>query len=52
MFELATGKEIAKPRDPPGQVRRVLFSPDGKRLALGNSDGTILVWELATLRKQ
>jgi WD40 repeat protein len=52
VFELATGKEIAKPREPPGQVRRLLFSPDGKRLALGNSDGTILVWDLATVRKQ
>jgi WD40 repeat protein len=29
-------------------VESVCFSPDGKRLAWGGSDGTVKVWESAT----
>ncbi|MFC1761786.1 protein kinase [Planctomycetota bacterium] len=33
---------------PPSRASRVAFSPDGKSLASGNSDGTVTVWEAAT----
>jgi WD40 repeat protein len=52
LWEIATGKEIAKTGGRPGRVLRVRFAPDCKTFAVGYADSTILVWEIAALRKQ
>jgi eukaryotic-like serine/threonine-protein kinase len=44
-----TGRETNLLVNPPAHgAQRVVFSPDGKRLALGMENGTISVWNLAT----
>jgi RNA polymerase sigma factor (sigma-70 family) len=55
LFELETGREVWT-RKLPERVRAsttpgtysscMAFTPDGKRLATGHTDGTILVWEV------
>lgn len=53
--ERATGGDIAEvPAGHPGGVSCLAFSPDGRRLATGGQDSTILVWDwqrLAGLRR-
>ena len=49
---LTTGPRLGPPRlhgtAAAGQVSQVSFAPDGKRLAASYSDGTTVVWQLAT----
>jgi WD40 repeat protein len=47
IWDAATGRSWAELR-PGGQVRRVQFSPDGRRLVTGSDEprGTIKVWDL------
>jgi WD40 repeat protein len=42
----ATGQALGRLKGLPGPVRRVLFAPDGGRLATWSGDGAILVWDL------
>jgi RNA polymerase sigma factor (sigma-70 family) len=49
LWELATGKERWRFTGHRGEVRSLAFSPDGKALASGSEDTTILVWDLAGL---
>ena len=49
LWDLATGRELGKLADPRGGVTALAFSPDGKRLAAGCADSTILLWDLAAL---
>jgi WD40 repeat protein len=46
--ETATGKALGRLKGLPGPVRRVLFTPDGKRLATWSGDGSALVWDLGS----
>jgi RNA polymerase sigma factor (sigma-70 family) len=46
LLEKVTGKERAHFVGHAGPVRSLSFSPDGRRLASGNSDSTILVWDV------
>src|SRR5262249_50085483 len=41
-------KEKATLKAPSGSVKCVAVSPDGKTLALGNEDGTMSLWDIAT----
>jgi WD40 repeat protein/serine/threonine protein kinase len=42
------GREVQLLRGHAGAVRRVLFSPDGTRLASAGSDRTIQIWDVAS----
>jgi WD40 repeat protein len=47
VHELASGKVRATVRGFRGRVRALAFFPDGRRLASGQSDSTVLFWDLA-----
>src|SRR5262249_19755297 len=49
LWDAATGKEIRRWEGDRGDVRVLAFWRDGKRLASGSSDTTILVWDVAGL---
>lgn len=46
VWELASGQERSRFRGHHGDVSCLAFSPDGKRLASGSMDSTILLWNL------
>src|SRR5687768_17482518 len=39
--------ELGKPVNPPAQVTRVRFSPDGKLLAAAGTDGHVRRWDVS-----
>jgi WD40 repeat protein len=50
LWDLHTGrllKRFARPLT--NRVKTMLFTPDGKRLISGMSDGTCLVWDVSKL---
>ena len=48
-FDVASGKELPRLCGPlSGGIRRVVFSPDSKRLVSAGFDGHVRVWDLAT----
>jgi hypothetical protein len=47
-----TGRPVsARLTGPTGAVNSVAFSPDGETLAIGNADGTVRLWDVATHRQ-
>ena len=49
IWDAVAGKQV---RDLPGhrgQVTSLAFSPDGKRLASGSIDTTVLIWDMSHL---
>src|SRR5207253_5737611 len=47
-----TGKEKLTLREHQGPVRSVAFTPDGKLLLSGSFDGTVKVWDAATMKME
>ncbi|HEY7157363.1 MAG TPA: hypothetical protein VH575_25640, partial [Gemmataceae bacterium] len=46
VWEIATGKEVASFQGHQSSITAVAFAPDGKSLASGGGDSTILIWDL------
>jgi len=48
LYDMTTYQEISLLTGNAGPVSNVAFSPDGKTLANGRTDGTILLWDFST----
>jgi dipeptidyl aminopeptidase/acylaminoacyl peptidase len=46
LWEVLSGQEIRRIDVPQGGARALAFAPDGRTLATGGSDSTILLWDL------
>jgi WD40 repeat protein len=44
IFRLSDRKEVQTIEAPPSQITGVVFTPDGKQVVVGFSDGTIVIW--------
>jgi WD domain, G-beta repeat len=51
-YETATGRRLGQISLPSKQIQGMAFSPDGKLLATGSRDTTILLWDLARLLRR
>ncbi len=49
IWSMVSGKEVASFDGGQGRVHCLEFSPDGKLLATGGQDGTILLWDVSKL---
>ncbi|HZY87338.1 MAG TPA: hypothetical protein VFE78_21055, partial [Gemmataceae bacterium] len=49
LWEVATGKELRRLAGHRGDIHALAFSPDGKLLAAGDSDSTVLIWDVPAL---
>jgi WD40 repeat protein len=52
VFDVSVGKQVGSFRGHDGAIASLVFAEDGKRLVSGGSDTTILVWDLASLKRQ
>ena len=52
IWDSATGKELLALKGHAGVVSGVAFSPDGQRLASGNQDGSIHLWETTSVSRE
>jgi WD40 repeat protein len=50
LWDVATGKRLARLEEHQGKVKCLAFSPDGTRLASGSYDQTVRLWDVARLQ--
>src|SRR5438309_5537477 len=48
LYETGTEKLVREFADVKSMPTRIAFSPDGKQLASGAWDGTVMIWDVAT----
>jgi WD40 repeat protein len=48
LWDLATGKELDRWDGHSAPIGTLAFAPDGNRLASGQTDGTVLIWDIAS----
>ena len=51
VWDVVTGQKLRHLRETSGSIGGLAFSPDGKRIATGSSDATLLVWDVESCRK-
>lgn len=52
LYDLARGEEVGRlPGHPTGGIRRLAFTPDGKRIVSGGFDGYLRVWDIASSKE-
>jgi RNA polymerase sigma factor (sigma-70 family) len=47
LWEVATGKEVARFEGHQGEIHSLAFSDNGRRLASASTDSTVLIWNVA-----
>jgi WD40 repeat protein len=52
VWDVFSGQELASPQGHVGRVTCLAFSPDGKTLATGSLDTTVLLWDLGKIVKR
>jgi RNA polymerase sigma factor (sigma-70 family) len=52
LWDLATGRPVRRFESAPDGLLTGAFSPDGRTLATGQADGTILLWETASGKRR
>lgn len=53
LWDVATGREVPGPvKQHRGPIYAVQFAPDGKTVATGSADNTIIFWDVATGRRR
>jgi WD40 repeat protein len=50
LHDLATGKELRKLQGHQSRVSALVFTRDGKQLASGSADSTIVLWNVAEVK--
>jgi hypothetical protein len=52
LYDTSTGRRVRRLEGHQGEVKALTFSPDGRRLASGSLDTTVLVWDATGLARQ
>jgi WD40 repeat protein len=52
LWDVFTGQELARLEGHRGWVTYLAFAPDGKTLASGSADNTVLIWDTRAFANQ
>ena len=52
IWDARSGRELIRLAGHLGDIQALSFSPDGSCLATASSDGMVLLWDTATLRRE